>query len=133
MSSEFAIRCFALVAICVVACTDASAFRLIDATMSEKFAESDVVLVGRAISLPHKVLVRDRGSHAVDFVTEVAMKGTATPKFKLLISGGFHEMAIQCCAPGQLYLLYLRRVDEGLFVSVRGHFGVYRLSEHLQD
>ena len=115
----------------------ASAFRLIDQQMSEKFQSADIVVVARAVSSPRSVHYKGKDGdvmgHSVSFETESVMKGDAPAKFEFLISGRIHELNVQCCVTGERYLLYVRKVDGTLFVSVLGRFGVYRLSEQLHD
>jgi hypothetical protein len=109
------------------------AFDLKDVPMSDKYQSAAVVLVARAMSSPHEVHFKNRQGHGVSFATESVMKGVAPAKFELVISGSFTDLNVRCCVPGELYLLYLGKIDETTFVSVRGRFGVYRLSNHLAE
>lgn len=104
------------------------AFRLQDVSFAEKYDLSDVILVGRVVSSAQKVQFEGRGRRSVKFLPELTMKGKLAGEFELFISGAFSDLNFKCCVPGEKYLLFLHRVDDRHYVSVRGRYGVYKLA-----
>jgi hypothetical protein len=95
--------------------------------LEKKVHSADVVIIGRAVSTRSEasgVLTLEYARVHVDKV----LKGTPPDEIEVLTKGSAAELNTDCCAPGGVYLFFLRKTKNDKYESVNGKFGIYAVS-----
>jgi len=117
-----------------VASTDgASANQVKDFPLEKKVADADVVFIGtvsrinvtdqRLVGSEHLALVR----------VDTLLKGELGKDVEVLYGGGIYELAPRCCENNGVYLFFLRKDGRGIYETVNGPFGTYRIRQDKQS
>jgi hypothetical protein len=96
-------------------------------TLEQKVHQADLVGVGRVTAVNVADPRRKGLEHIATIRIHTLLKGTAESSISLVYDTGIYEIDPQCCVSGATYLFFLKRDSRGLFTSINGPRGVYRI------
>ncbi len=114
-----------LIFIAVMLCAQSTvvANQVKELSLEEKSSRSDLVVVGR--------IERTDASGGVERVAlvhvETRLKGASQGLVKVRYRSGISELDPDCCEIGGRYIFFLREGRDGVYQSVNGYFGVYKV------
>jgi len=94
-------------------------------SFAEKVGRSDLVLIG-TVTQANRVPALMHGGYATLTVLTI-LKGEAGEQVNISTYSPVAELDPQCCDVGATYLMFLRRLPDGQYVSVRGRHGMTRV------
>ncbi|MFC3651944.1 hypothetical protein ACFONN_10355 [Dyella humi] len=95
-----------------------------EATLGQKVASSDVVLIGQVTSTSPSDCLASFNCATIKIVKQ--LKGGETSKVVVLFDGPIAEENPLCCKTGVTYLFFLKRAKAGYYVSANGPYGIYQ-------
>jgi hypothetical protein len=107
-----------------VAIPTALSYELVRQPFDENVRDSDLVVIGAAISGRH---VGNDGDSYVTIKVKDVLKGEAGPFIELSMDLGEVEFSPRCCTRGATYLLLLKKIGPNRYESVNGRFGVHKI------
>jgi hypothetical protein len=116
----------------MTAAAPAEANFLVEMSYAQKFAASDVVLVGTVTAATVAHAGRYDGTATVAVLT--TLKGTPRAQYIVLTQSKIPEDSPQCCEVGATYVMFLgRSSDSSALWSVNGRFGMIRIGPASSD
>lgn len=94
----------------------------------QKVREADLIGIGRVVDVDVKDSRRIGLEHIATIEIDTLLKGDPVKSVALTYATGVYELDPQCCIKGATYLFFLQRDHRGLYVSVDGPKGVYRIA-----
>lgn len=95
-------------------------------SLSEKVEASDQVVIARTSQIAAHC-VRKSSCATLEVLSQ--LKGEGGNPVTLLFNGDIAEANPQCCIVGDVYLMFLKKVDGGYYRSTNGPYGVYPTQE----
>ncbi|HEY8587503.1 MAG TPA: hypothetical protein VIL60_12385 [Rhodanobacter sp.] len=98
-----------------------------DMPLEQKVHEAALVGIGTVIAVdvadPRKIGME----HIATIRIDTMLKGPPLGSVALVYGTGVYELDPLCCERGATYLFFLRRDERGLFTSINGPRGAYRI------
>lgn len=88
--------------------------------------ESDLIIIGVAISDAHRLAGDRMGEEYVTVSVETVIKGPSTSQVDVLVSSDAVESIPGCCVTGARYLFLLEKNRANRYVPVNGRFGMIK-------
>jgi hypothetical protein len=101
--------------------------------LEKKVADADIVFIGTVsqINVPDTRLI---GSEHLALVhVDTILKGEPGKDVNILYGGGIYELAPLCCEANEIYLFFLRKDGRGIYETVSGPFGTYKIRQDRQS
>ena len=95
----------------------------------ETLAQSDIVIVGTLDSTVNQPSQLGETPGLVHIQIQYVIKGKPPTSIVLDRGLGNAEMQISCCEKNLRYLLFLVRGPTGMYASVNGRYGIYKLQD----
>jgi hypothetical protein len=89
-------------------------------SLEKKVALSDLVVIGRAVSV-----ASFRSGGFVSVHVDTYLKGSSSSQIDVITRGPIAEQNLKCCVVGKTYLFFLKQLPNRKYLSVNGPFGVY--------
>jgi hypothetical protein len=100
-----------------------------DMPLEQKVHEATIVGIGTVtavdVSDPRKIGME----HIATIRIDTLLKGPPLSSIALVYGTSVYELDPLCCEKGATYLFFLRRDKRGLFTSISGPRGVYRIDQ----
>ncbi len=103
----------------------ARANQVVELSFAHKKAQSDLIVIGKVTSLDAKPCLH--GDRCAQVRIATVLKGPARNGVVVLYEGMVAELDPLCCRVGTTYLFFLQKVRKGVYASVNGPFGIYRI------
>ena len=104
--------------------TIASANQYKEATLGQKVANSDQVIIGQVASTSQTDCLPSFSCATVNIVKR--LKGGEVPQVVVLFDGPIAEQNTICCKVGATYLFFLKHVKASYYESENGPYGIYQ-------
>jgi hypothetical protein len=101
-----------------------SAYAVKELSLEEKVKRSDIVFIGRVVSVSESMCFKEHRCAEVDVSTMLKGKKQA---LRVLWGGPITEFDPACCDVGTDYLFFLKRRKGVFFETVNAYHGVYEL------
>lgn len=102
--------------------------QILEYSLEEKIKRSDIVVLGRVSALSKEM----SSGFSIEFadISVLGVLGGSSEvgdSIRFVYHEGVDELSSDCCEVGEEYLLFLSREGNGMYFSVNGQFGVYRI------
>ena len=104
--------------------TIASANQYKEATLGQKVANSDEVIIGQVASTSQTDCLPSFSCATVNNVKR--LKGGEVPQVVVLFDGPIAEQNPICCKVGATYIFFLKHVKAAYYESANGPYGIYQ-------
>lgn len=105
---------------------------VVEYSLDDKIAQSQVVVIGRVLSTS-KIEFPDKNLSSVEYAnveTLSGMRGADVGEIiKVAFKFGVSELEPDCCLVGGGYLFFISRKEDGLYYSVNGPYGIYKIDQ----
>lgn len=95
-----------------------------EATLGQKVAHSDVVLIGQVVSTSQSDCLASYSCATIKIVKR--LKGGEVSKVAVLFDGPVAEENPLCCKVGATYLFFLKHAKTAYYESANGPYGIYQ-------
>jgi hypothetical protein len=102
----------------------ASANQYKEATLGQKVANSDEVIIGQVTSTSQTDCLPSFSCATVNIVKQ--LKGSGASKVVVLFDGPIAEQNPICCKVGATYVFFLKHVKAIYYESANGPYGIYQ-------
>jgi hypothetical protein len=101
-----------------------NANNLRERSFDDNVRDSDVIVIGRAISAPHSLVGAQAGDRYVTFEIIRRLKGDVSKTIEVQVVSLWREADPNCCNVSQRYLLLLKHLAPAQYKSTNGRFTV---------
>jgi hypothetical protein len=97
--------------------------------LEQKVHEATIVGIGTVIAVNVSDSRRIGMEHIATIRIDTLLKGSPVSNIALVYGTNVYELDPLCCEIGVTYLFFLQRDERGLFTSINGPRGVYRIDQ----
>lgn len=104
---------------------------VLELSLEKRVARSDLVVIAKATAIGFDGFNHGNRSKYAKFHVIQALKGGPASDINVEYISAIREADPVCCTVGKIYLLFLQKVNDSLYVSVNYRFGVFEI--HTMD